>query len=85
MPNGRRVPFRVGDSGSPSPEHTSDYEETWRNKKRWKWLARRVLWRFRAHAIGKKRLCAAARLTASKLLPQSWPTSVVHQVVSLLL
>ena len=32
---------------SPSPCHTSDSEETWNNKKRYKFLARKVLFRFR--------------------------------------
>ena len=46
MPNGHRVPYRVGD-GAPSPLHSSDSDETWENKRRYWRLARRVAARFR--------------------------------------
>ena len=54
MPNGGRVPFRVGD-GDPSPLHTSDSEETEANKRKYFYLARRVATRFRRNVRRARR------------------------------
>ena len=47
MPNGHREPYRIRHGESPSPCHTSNSEETWINKMRYRFLARKVLFRFR--------------------------------------
>ena len=58
MPNGHREPFRIADwewdyyhgtYRQPSPVHTSDSEDTYVNKQRWKVLQRRVRRRWRRH------------------------------------
>ena len=56
MPNGHREPFRMGEwdyyhgkYSSPSPDHTSDSEDTYVHKHRWIVLAKRVLRRLRRH------------------------------------
>ena len=54
MPNGHREPFRMGEwdyyhgkYSSPSPDHTSDNEDTYVHKHRWIIVARRVRRRWR--------------------------------------
>ena len=48
MPNGNREPYRlVPDYGPPSPLHTSDSEDTWNQKQRWRYLALRVIIQWR--------------------------------------
>ena len=48
MPNGHREPYRLRpDYDPPSPAHTSDTEDTWEDKLRWRLIARRVLRRWR--------------------------------------
>ena len=56
MPNGHREPFRIGEWDyyhgtyrQPSPEHTSDSEDTYVHKRRWMVLQRRVRRRWRRH------------------------------------
>ena len=84
MPNGHREPFRIGDA-SPSPVHTSDTEETWAHKKRWHWLARKVLHRFRANAARKKKLRRrVARLTSGKILPRFVSESIAERIAKFL-
>jgi len=54
MPNGGGPPFRLHSGRSPSPCHSSDSEETCKNKKEFGKLivVRAVLHRLRASAIG---------------------------------
>ena len=48
MPNGGGPPYRLRpDYDPPSPDHSSDTEDTWENKLRWQLIARRVLRRWR--------------------------------------
>ena len=48
MPNGHRLPYRLRpDFLIPSPSHTSDSEETRKEKRRWFKLARRVRYRWK--------------------------------------
>ena len=54
MPNGRRVPFRIG-NGVPSPLHTSDSDGTWEQKRRYWRLARPVAARFRRNVRRARR------------------------------
>ena len=56
MPSGHREPFRIGEWDyyhgtyrQPSPVHTSDSEDTYVNKQRWKVLQRRVRRGWRRH------------------------------------
>ena len=57
MPNGHREPFRIhrewGIDGSryrsPSPEHSSDTEDTYAHKQRWRLVARRVFCRWQRY------------------------------------
>ena len=55
MPNGTRVPFRLGQHRSPSPLHTSDSDETWHNKRRYWDLARMVHARLQRNARRARR------------------------------
>ena len=74
MPNGHRDPFRMGD-GSPSPLHTSDSEDTYCNKRRYNYLAKKVIRRWKAFTKQAKALVRA-------LLPRTLPTPLrVQEVV----
>ena len=47
MPNGHRTPYRISSRRSPSVEHSSDSENTFLQKRRWKLLARWVCQQWR--------------------------------------
>ena len=63
MPNGDRQPYRVG-AHSPSPDHTSDSDDTWEHKRRYWSHALRVRHRWRRH-VGRAR---RARLLSFRIL-----------------
>ncbi len=71
MPNGNRVPYRIG--STPSPGHTSDSKETHYNKRHWIYVVRKVLWRFQRNVQCQKRLRA--------LLTAWWHNLVVNHSV----
>jgi hypothetical protein len=58
MPNGHRRPYRVRDPQhpfrAPSPEHTSDSDDTWSEKRQWKQIAKRTIRRWRAFVRNRK-------------------------------
>ena len=87
MPNGHREPYRfVGlrrilDSGdeadAPSPCHTSDSEETWEAKRKFKVASARVrlyarLWKRRARSLRRARQLYVGRLLPARLAGQEW-------------
>ena len=58
MPNGHRRPYRVRDPQhpyrAPSPERTSDSDDTWSEKRQWKQIAKRTIRRWRAFVRNRK-------------------------------
>ena len=67
MPNGHREPYRIRHGESPSPCHTSDSEETWDNKMRYRWMARKMLFKLRLN-IKLKKLMRRERRIAMVLM-----------------
>ena len=83
MPNGGSVPYRLG-HGTPSPVHTSDSEDTYNNKMRWRWLGRKVLYRLRLNLRRKRCERWTAMLGGRNLLPADLPMVVVRRIAEFL-
>jgi hypothetical protein len=79
MPNGHRRPYRVRDPQhpyrAPSPEHTSDSDDTWSEKRQWKQIAKRTIRRWRAFVRNRKHnRCSEyiRRMILKPVCPQSF-------------
>ena len=87
MPNGHREPYRfVGlrrildssdEAEAPSPSYTSDSEETWEAKRKFKVAYARVrlfarLWKRRARSLRRARQLDVGRLLPARLAGQQW-------------
>ena len=71
MPNGHRESYRIAPSfDSPSPLHTSDSEETWMQKRRYRMITLKVKWKWKKFVATRRRAQRIYEaLTKTKMLP----------------